>query len=102
MNTTVQPSFYASLRIEGEVLVAIFEEDPQIEPKQWILEVQSSLEEWLQEHREGLGAFPKLARLIQKDQMYEFPISEDGKLEGPGFPPLRTGESSGPHEVLLH
>lgn len=104
MKTATPSSSYASLRVEGDVLLAEFQSniDGDLPQAEWLEEAKLSVQDWLHEHREVLTIRPNLARLIRGSLLFEFPISQSGELLGIGISPLRTGSVSQAESGFLH
>jgi len=104
MKTATPSSSYASLRVEGDVLLAEFQAnlDRDLPQAEWLDEAKLSVQDWLYEHRDVLTVKPNLARLIRGSLLFEFPINQQGELIGIGISPLRTGSSNQPETGFIH
>jgi hypothetical protein len=104
MKTATPSSSYASLRVEGDVLLAEFQAniDGDLPETEWLEEAKLSVQDWLHEHRDVLTQKPNLARLIRGSLLFEFPLNQQGELLGIGISPLRTGTANHPESGFIH
>lgn len=102
MTTLPSHSYYASLRVEGDILVARFEDvlDKEIQDQEWLLEARASVEDWLREHFDLLEQRPQKAQLFRGERCFEFDLGEINQgleVERP-----KKAVQIGPGENLFH
>jgi hypothetical protein len=95
-------SFYASLRVEGDTLIAKFEEliDRDIQDEEWLAEARASVEDWLVQHQAQLEVRPGKARLCRGERCFDLSLQDFVVSQEKDAP--KSAIDLGPGESLFH